>query len=315
MIPEAFPLGAHVSVAGGTQLAPARAKAVGATAMQIFTKMANRWAERACLDDECKAFRAALEGSGIRTTVAHDSYLINLASPDPVLRARSIDSFAGELARCEALGLDFLVSHPGNFMDERASGIVRNVDAIVESLERVPGRTRLCLETTAGGGTVIGAKFEELAAMIERVPPALRDRVGVCLDTCHVYSAGYDLVNDYEGVWARFADTVGLERLWVMHLNDSKVPFGSRRDRHELIGFGTLGEEPFQRIMNDERLAHVAKLIETPKLDNDFVTDSCMLILLRGFLAAEPEPGIPAPPLPAAERGAREHLATEWYRG
>ena len=254
--------------------------------MQIFTKMANRWAERACLDEECRAFRTALQGTGIRTTVAHDSYLINLASPDPMLRARSIDSFAGELARCEALGLDFLVSHPGNFMDERESGIARNVDAIIECLERVPGRTTLCLETTAGGGTVIGARFEELAAMIERVPSSVRDRVGVCLDTCHVYSAGYDLVGDYDGVWARFADTVGLDRLRVMHLNDSKVPFGSRRDRHELIGFGTLGEEPFRRIMNDQRLAHVAKLVETPKLDSDFVTDSCMLILLRSYLAA-----------------------------
>jgi deoxyribonuclease IV len=284
--PADAPLGAHVSVAGGTQLAPGRARAIGATAMQIFTKMANRWAERACEDDECQAFRAALADTGIRTTVAHDSYLINLASPDPVLRARSIDSFARELARCEALGLDFLVSHPGNFMDERASGIQRNVEAIIECLERVPGRTRLCMETTAGGGTVIGSTFEELAAIIEAMPVGHRDRVGVCVDTCHIYSAGYDLVGDYDGVWARFADTVGMDRLWVMHLNDSKVPFGSRRDRHELIGFGTLGEEPFRRIMNDERLAHVAKLIETPKLDSDFVTDSCMLLLLRGYLAA-----------------------------
>ena len=280
------PLGAHVSIAGGTHLAPARARAIGATAMQIFTKQANRWAERACEDTECLAFRAELAKTDIRTTVAHDSYLINLASPDPVLRLRSIESFAAELARCEALGLDFLVSHPGNFMDDRASGIDRNVEAIAESLERVPGRTVLCLETTTGAGTVIGSTFEELATMLERVPASLRHRLGICVDTCHIYSAGYDLVGDYDGVWTHFADIIGLERLRVMHLNDSKVPFGSRRDRHELIGFGTLGEEPFRRIMNDERLAHVAKLIETPKLDSDFVTDSCMLLLLRGYLAA-----------------------------
>jgi deoxyribonuclease-4 len=279
-------LGAHVSIAGGTHLAPARAKAIGATALQIFTKMANRWAERACEDAECVAFREAMQDTGIRTTVAHDSYLINLASPDPILRRKSIESFVAELARCEALGLDFLVSHPGNFIDDRASGIDRNVDAIVEALERVPGRTVLCMETTAGAGSVIGSTFEELATILERLPADLRDRIGICVDTCHIHSAGYDLVDDYDGVWRHFDDVIGLDRLHVMHLNDSKVPFGSRRDRHELIGFGSLGEEPFRRIMSDERLLHVAKLIETPKLDSDFVTDSCMLILLRSFLAA-----------------------------
>lgn len=279
-------LGAHVSIAGGTQLAPGRARAIGATAMQIFTKQANRWAERACADDECKAFRAELAKTDVRVTAAHDSYLINLASPDAYLRARSLDSFVGELARCEALGLDFLVSHPGNYMDERDGGLQRNVDSIIEALERVPGHTRLCLETTTGAGTVLGARFEELAEMIERVPAPLRDRLGVCVDTCHIFSAGYDLIGDYDGVWARFEDTIGLDRLCVMHLNDSKVPFGSKRDRHELIGFGTIGEEPFRRIVNDPRFARVAKLIETPKLDSDFVTDSCMLLLLRGYLAA-----------------------------
>ena len=279
-------LGAHVSIAGGTQLAPGRARAIGATAMQIFTKQANRWAERACADDECKAFRAELAKTDVRVTAAHDSYLINLASPDDYLRARSLDSFVGELARCEALGLDFLVSHPGNYMDERAGGIQRNVDSIIEALERVPGRTRLCLETTAGAGTVLGARFEELAEMIERIPATLRERLGVCVDTCHIFSAGYDLIGDYDGVWAHFDDTIGLDRLCVMHLNDSKVPFGSKRDRHQLIGFGTIGEEPFRRIVNDPRFAGVAKLIETPKLDSDFVTDSCMLLLLRGYLAA-----------------------------
>ena len=280
------PLGAHVSIAGGTHLAPARAHAIRATAMQIFTKMANRWAERICADEECRLFRSELARTGIRTTAAHDSYLINLASPDPTLRRRSIESFAAELARCEALGLDFLVSHPGNYMDDRASGIDRNVEAIIECLERVPGTTVLCLETTTGAGTVLGATFEELAAMIERVPRGLRDRVGICVDTCHIHAAGYDLVDDYDGVWTHFDDIIGLERLHLMHLNDSKTPFRSRRDRHELLGFGTLGEEPFRRVVNDERLAHVAKLIETPKLDSDFVTDSCMLLLLRSYLAA-----------------------------
>lgn len=282
--PADSPLGAHVSIAGGTRNAPGRAKAIGATAMQMFTKMANRWAERSCEDEECRAFREALADTNVRVTVAHDSYLVNLASPDPVLRQRSIESFLSELLRCEALGLDLLVSHPGNFMDDRASGIARNADAITECLERAPGRTVLCLETTAGSGTAIGASFEEIAELIDRVPEPHRRRLGVCVDSCHVYAAGYDLVRDYDGVISRFSDTVGLDRLRVMHLNDSRTPRGSRRDRHALIGFGTLGEEPFRRIMNDARLAAVPKLIETPKLDSDLVADTCMLILLRGLL-------------------------------
>ena len=253
--------------------------------MQIFTKMANRWAERACEDAECRAFRAALVGTGVRVTAAHDSYLINLASPDPVLRRRSIESFVLELQRCEALGLDFLVSHPGNYMDDRASGIQRNAEAITEALERVPGSTVLCMETTAGSGTAIGATFEELAALLDAVPAPQRKRMGICVDTCHLYSAGYDLVRDYQGVMARFDDTVGLSRLRVIHLNDSKTPLGSRRDRHELIGEGSLGEAPFRQLMHDERLVRVPKLIETPKLDDAAKTDTRMLERLKGYLA------------------------------
>src|SRR4051812_17316743 len=201
-------LGAHVSSAGGVPEAPARAAAIEATALQLFTKMANRWAERDCLDEECVLFRARLAETRVRATMAHDSYLINLASPDPVLRARSLASFVSELRRCEALGLQYLVSPPGNFMDERDPGLARNADAISDALAQVPGRTVLCLETTAGSGTALGATFEELAAIIERVDATHRDRVGICLDSCHVYSAGYDLVNDYDGVMARLQDTL-----------------------------------------------------------------------------------------------------------
>lgn len=278
-------LGAHVSAAGGTPQAPPRAQAITATALQLFTKQANRWAERACVDDECTAFRQALGSTDVAATVSHDSYLINLASPDPTLRARSVDSFAAELARCEALGIDYLVSHPGNYMDEREAGIARNADGIAEALERVPGRTVLCLETTAGAGTVLGATFEELAALIARLPAHLQPRVGVCLDTCHVYSAGYDLAGDYDGVWQRFDDTLGRERLRVLHLNDSKTPFASRKDRHELIGEGSLGEAPFRRLMTDERLATVPKILETPKGDDATVTDTRMIERLRGYEA------------------------------
>src|SRR4029079_696563 len=248
-------LGAHISIAGGTHEAPRRAKAIGATAIQIFTMMANRWAERLCIDEECRAFRAALDTTLVQATVAHDSYLINLASPDPTLRRKSIESFVAELQRCEALGLGFLVSHPGNYIDDRASGIARNADGIAEALSRVPGQTVLCMEITCGSGTAIGSTFEELAALIDGVPDQLRPRLGVCVDTCHAYSAGYDLVKTYDDVWRQFDDVLGLNRLRVMHLNDSKTPFASKRDRHELIGEGSLGHDAFRRIMNDNRLS------------------------------------------------------------
>jgi deoxyribonuclease-4 len=279
------PLGAHVSTAGGVPEAPPRAGALAATALQLFTMMASRWAERDCETEECRTFRERLAATAVSATMAHDSYLINLASPDDVLRARSLASFVAELRRCDALALDYLVSHPGNYMDDRASGIARNADAITAALEQVPGRTVLCLETTAGSGTALGASFEELAELIARVGGGVRDRVAVCLDTCHAYSAGYDLVQDYDGVLARFGDVLGLERLRVMHLNDSKTPFSSRRDRHELIAEGSLGEAPFRRIMTDERLATVPKVIETPKLDDATATDTRMLERLRGYAA------------------------------
>lgn len=278
-------LGAHVSTSGGMHEAPPRAKAIAATAMQVFTKNANRWAERDCLDDECAAWTSAVGATDVTATISHDSYLINLASPDTTLRDRSIDSFAAELRRCESLGIHFLVSHPGNYMDDRDSGIARNADGIAEALDRVAGRTVLCLETTAGTGTALGATFDELAAIISLLPSEHQSRVGVCLDTCHVYSAGYDLVNDYDGVIARLSDVIGLDRLRVLHLNDSKTPFASRKDRHELIAEGSLGESPFRRIMTDERLAHVPKIIETPKGDDATVTDSRMLGLLRSYEA------------------------------
>jgi deoxyribonuclease-4 len=276
-------IGAHVSIAGGTHEAPFRAKATGASAMQIFTKMANRWAERTCEDEECTQFRVMLADTAVRRTVAHDSYLINLASPDAKMRRQSIESFVAELRRCEALGIDDLVSHPGNFIDDRASGLARNADGIAEALERVPGKTIVCMETTAGSGTALGATFEELAKLFDRIPAPLRARMGVCVDTCHAYSAGYDLRGDFDGVWARFDDTVGRDRLRVMHLNDSKTPFGSRRDRHELIAEGSLGEMPFRRIMTDARFDHIPKILETPKQNDATATDTRMILRLRGY--------------------------------
>jgi len=279
------PLGAHVSTAGGVTNGPPRGSDIGATAIQLFTKQANQWKERLIDDAEAQGFRAALAQTPVAFTNAHDSYLINLASPNPELRARSIASFECEMRRSNALSLDAVVSHPGNFMDDRASGIARNADAIIEVLERVAGPTRLLMELTAGQGTVIGSTFEEMAELLARLPASLQPRVGVCLDTAHVFAAGYDLVGDYDGVMSRFGDVIGWHRLGLLHLNDSKAPLGSKKDRHELIGAGTIGDAPFRRIMTDPRLAAIPKVLETPKGDDMISNDRAMLRKLRGFAA------------------------------
>ncbi|MBL0172965.1 MAG: deoxyribonuclease IV [Gemmatimonadaceae bacterium] len=275
------PLGAHVSIAGGTWEAAARANEINATATQIFTKQANRWVERDVTPEEVERYRAAMHATHVRWTCSHDSYLINLASPDVDLRARSIASFRRELRRCHALGLDALVSHPGNFMDDRAAGLARNADAIAEALEAEPGSTQLLMELTAGQGTVLGSTFDEMATLLRMIPAALQSRVGVCLDTAHVWAAGYDVVRDYDGVWQRFDDAIGLSRLGCLHLNDSKATLGSHLDRHELIGAGTIGVDAFQRLMMDARLFAVPKILETPKGDTPAETDGRMLRLLR----------------------------------
>lgn len=280
---DGAPLGAHVSIAGGTWEAAARAREISATGAQVFTKQANRWLERDIEAEEAQRFRAAMAETQVRWICSHDSYLINLASPDPELRARSIDSFRAELRRCHALGLDAVVSHPGNFMDDRASGIARNADGIVQALEAEVGSTRLLMELTAGQGTVLGSTFEEMADLLSRIPAPLRARVGVCLDTAHVWAAGYDLVSDYDDVWQRFGDVIGFDQLGCLHLNDSKAKLGSHLDRHELIGEGTIGGEVFRRIMTDARLAHVPRIIETPKGDTPAELDGRMLRTLRGY--------------------------------
>lgn len=282
---DTAPLGAHVSVAGGIWEAANRCVEISSTASQIFTKQANRWVEREVAEDEATRYRSGMGTTTVRWTCAHDSYLINLASPDETLRARSIESFRCELRRCHALGLDALVSHPGNFMDERAAGLARNADGITQALEAEQGSTRLLMELTAGQGTVLGSTFEEMAALIELIPAALRSRVGVCLDTAHVWAAGYDLINDYDGVIQQFDDFIGLSRLECLHLNDSKAKLGSHLDRHELIGEGTIGAGAFRRFMTDERIKHVPRVIETPKGDDHAAADSRMIARLRSYAA------------------------------
>lgn len=279
-------LGAHVSTQGGVAEAPARGRAIGANAIQVFTKTPNQWRERPLERAAPRAFRAALDAHGIRAVVSHDSYLINLASPDPALRARSEASFVAELRRCEALGIAFVVSHPGNFLDERAGGLRRNAESYARCLAAVPGRVKVAIETTAGSGTALGATFEELRALADAMPAAARRRVAFCADTCHLWAAGYDLVGDYDGVIAELDRELGLERLAAFHLNDSRGARGSRLDRHALIGEGTLGREPFRRLMTDPRLDHVMRIIETPKGEDLVTNDRRMLRRLRAFARA-----------------------------
>ena len=275
-------LGAHVSTQGGVDRAPGRGVAIGATAIQVFTKTPNQWREPQISQMVCESFQAALETSGVVSVVSHDSYLINLATPDPLLSARSITSFVAELERCRRLKIDAVVSHPGNYIDDRDAGLRRNAEAYTQCLERV-GDVRVLLETTAGCGTSLGSNFEELAELRARIPASLRSRVGFCADTCHLYSAGYDLVNDYDGVWQRWDSTIGIEHLHCFHLNDSKTSFHSCRDRHELIGEGSLGPGPFRRIMTDPRFAGVMKVIETPKGEDLVTLDRKMLRRLRTY--------------------------------
>jgi deoxyribonuclease-4 len=286
MIPQTpDELGAHVSVAGGVHTAPGRAREIDAVVLQLFTKQPSRWAEPRLDDDVVRAFHTERERHGIALAGAHDSYLINLSSPDRRLWRMSQRSFQAELARCARLSLDFLVTHPGNAMGGSVEeALDRNALGLTESLRAVEdGPTRVLLELTAGTGTSVGASFENLRAIIDRIPDDLRHRVGVCFDTCHAYSAGYDLVGDYEGVWAAFDRTLGYERLGLIHLNDSRHPLGSRKDRHEGIGQGTLGEEPFRRIVSDERTRRVPKVLETPKGEDGVSADRANLALLRGF--------------------------------
>ena len=276
-------LGAHVSTQGGVARAPERGVAIGASAIQIFTKTPNQWREPVLRDDDVVAFRAALAASGIRAVVSHDSYLINLASPDEALRERSVAAFTAELARCRALAIPWVVSHPGNYIDDRAAGLERNARGYARCLAAVPGEVGVLIEGTAGAGTALGKSFEELTALRRALPASLQARVGFCLDTAHLHAAGYDVAAGLAGVWEQFDRLIGLELLKCLHLNDSKSAAGSGVDRHEWIGEGTIGSELFRQIMRDPRLAPVIKIIETPKGNDAVYHDRRMLRRLRAY--------------------------------
>jgi deoxyribonuclease-4 len=257
-----------MSIAGGLPRAVDRAEASRCEALQIFTKSAGQWRARELPPEEIACFRARVAESGIRPVVGHNSYLINLAAPS-ALRAQSIAALGEELDRADALGLDGLVMHPGSYTTgNEGDGLRLIASALAELLAARPRmRTMVLLEHTAGQGTNLGHRFEHLASILEYLDGS--PRLGICLDTCHLLAAGYDLCTEegYAGTFREFDRVVGLDRIRVFHLNDSKKPCGSRVDRHEHIGKGCLGLEPFRRLLNDPRFAGLPMLLETPKLE------------------------------------------------
>ncbi len=280
--PDAPWLGAHMSIAGGIPLSVGRARRVRANVLQIFVKNNNRWQGREFSDEEADDFRRACRRARLRRVVAHSSYLINLASPDPALWRRSIEATVDELDRCRRLGVSHLVVHPGAHV---GSGEGPGVKRVAAALDRVFERRRQCpvklaLETTAGQGTSLGYRFSQLRDILAACETP--ERVAFCLDTCHAFAAGYDLRSPagYRRMLREFERSVGLERLQVLHLNDSKRELGSRVDRHEHIGEGLIGRQAFASILADRRLARVPKILETPK-GKDLKEDRRNLNLLR----------------------------------
>lgn len=275
-------LGAHMSIAGGVDKAIERGNQLSCTAIQLFTKNANQWKGKALNDEETGRFITLRKDSKISKIFAHDSYLINLASGSNALRTKSIYALVDEMERCRLLSISYIVMHPGAHLgigeDEGIKNIVNSLTVILEKTHGWP--VDIALETTAGQGTSIGYRFEHLSSIIDGVKD--KERIKVCLDTCHIFAAGYDIstVEGYAHVMKEFDRIVGLDRLACFHVNDCKKGLGSRIDRHEHIGMGALGQLPFRLLMNDKRFENVPKIIETPK-DKDMKNDRRNLAVLR----------------------------------
>ena len=291
--PQAAPFGAHQSIAGGYDQAVSRAVETGCEALQVFTRNINQWKTRPIEPAAAAAFRAAVQEAGLRFVVAHDSYLINPASADPELRRKSIAGLVEELRRADMLGIPWVVAHPGAAGEQpRAKAVARAAAGIATALGRTSRLAAgILIETTAGQGTCLGDSFEEIAAMLNAIDakPGLCKRVGVCLDTCHVFAAGYPLApaEALEETLAAFDRAIGLDRLVCIHANDSKRERGSRVDRHEAIGQGKIGRKAFELLVNHPRLAGIPLILETPKEGADGKPDPRLdrknLGLLRRF--------------------------------
>ncbi|MGD9126154.1 MAG: deoxyribonuclease IV [Planctomycetia bacterium] len=280
-------LGAHMSISGGCHKAVERAAEVGCDCVQLFSKNNNQWRAKPLAEKDAQLFAEALETHGIAHPIIHDSYLINLASPDDTLWKKSIDAFIEELQRADLLGVPYVVTHPGSYTtSDEASGIARVVEALDIIHQQTEDLAAMCLlETTAGQGTNLGHTFEQLAAMLDGV--AEPDRLGVCLDTCHIFAAGYPLIEheEYLATFEHFDKVIGLDRLKAFHLNDSLRDFDSHVDRHAHIGHGSLGIEPFRHLMNDRRFHKIPMYLETPKgEENGQNWDVVNLSVLRGLV-------------------------------
>jgi len=282
--------GAHLSMAGGHDRAVREAYSLGMATVQVFTKSNNQWRAAPLTDAHVSAFRSALRETGVTEPVAHASYLINLASPDPSLWEKSIAALVVEIERGEALGIGDLVMHPGAHVGQGEDwGLAR----VAEGLDEVHRRTRgaglrVALETTAGQGSCLGHRFEHLGRIIDQV--AEPERLSVCGDTCHIFAAGYPMgtPSEYDETMNALVGAVGEGRVRVWHLNDSQKPLGSRVDRHAGIGQGHLGIEPFRHLVNDSRFEAVPMILETPKGDEDGTNlDVVNLATLRGLVLAE----------------------------
>jgi len=287
-------LGAHESVAGGAWNAIARGRADGCEALQIFARPAQQWRARPVDPVEVSMFRSEHAAVGW-PTMSHASYLINLCASDPVILDKSRDALVEEMLAAENLGLDFVVLHPGAHV---GAGRDDGIETAAESLSEVHRRTRgmrvtLLLEITAGQGSCLGCRFDDMAALIERASGG--DTLGVCFDTCHAHAAGMDLSTEegYERVFDAFARIIGIERLRAFHLNDSKTPAGSRVDRHAEIGDGYLGLLPFWRLVNDPRFASVPGVLETPSGPDKQPSFARNLQRLRALIGAPRPPGPP----------------------
>lgn len=278
-------LGAHTSISGGVSTSIERAVKLKFTAMQIFSKNNNRWFAKPLEEKEINAFKSGLETSNIKYTVVHDSYLINLCAANKSLLKKSRDSFIDEIKRCEQLGIEYLNFHPGAHTGQ---GEEDGLKIIAESINIAHNETKKykvksMLETTAGQGTNLGYTFEQLRKIIELVED--KKRMCVCIDTAHIFAAGYDLrkPKEYKKTMNEFDDVIGLDLLKCMHINDSKKELGSKVDRHEHIGKGFIGKEGFTNIMNDKKIAHVPKILETPK-GKDMKEDIMNLKILKSLI-------------------------------
>jgi deoxyribonuclease-4 len=265
------PLGAHVSVTGGLHHAFTRGQDIGCDSLQIFIKSPNTWHAKPLAAKQVGLYREAHQAHGAPPVVAHAAYLINLCATNPETLQKSRAGLGDELLRCSQLGVQGLVVHPGAHLGEGEAcgidGIAASIDAIFAEHPEIT--TRILLENTAGQGTTLGTSFAQLEQIIARTDAP--ERLGVCLDTCHAFAAGYDLTapDGYARMLDEFERTLGLQRLVCLHLNDSKYPLGSRKDRHENIGQGEIGLEFFQRLLQDERLTHTPMLLETPIGDDE----------------------------------------------